>query len=102
MSLVTNVVVSCSILDTEKLPEVNKVFKTGRGQHCCNNVGLNDVGDAAGGCKALETPLWVGAFNYFLKDNFLEHIRQVEWQQPEAAQVFVKEHEDDTFVIYTL
>jgi len=52
-----------------------------------------------GGSKMLETPLYVGAFNYFQEEQFIEHLRKIKWAEPECVQLIIKRQNDDRFEI---
>lgn len=47
--------------------------------------------------KALECNVYVGAYNRLELDDFVEHLRSIEWNAPEFIQLFVKDQEDIEF-----
>lgn len=104
MSVVTNTILAygCGERDgwrekhTPMLDAVNRFFEGSRGFVLANDV---DNGGWYGGTKFLECNLAVGAFNYLDLDGLIAHIRSLEWEDPEAVQLIVKEQEDDRFRI---
>ena len=52
-----------------------------------------------GGSKMLETPLYLGAFNHLDLKGFTEHMKEIDWEEPENVQLIVKEQESDKFKI---
>lgn len=47
--------------------------------------------------KSLECNVYVGAYNRLELDEFVEHLRGIEWSSPEFIQLFVKDQEDMEF-----
>ena len=101
MSYVTNIVLSWSILeDDSKIEEVNTYFKY-------NQRGFVSCGDDSlprgwyGGSKMLETPLFIGAFNYVGLEDLREHLRTITFEYPESVQLIIKDQDDDIFRIET-
>jgi hypothetical protein len=97
MSHVTDVIVTCSLLDKDKLPAVNEYFRRKNiadGSDGTKYVALVDAGAAWDARsermgKALQACVWVGAFNYMDHRPFLGHLLTVPWRDPEAVQVFM-------------
>ncbi len=46
--------------------------------------------------------IYFGGFNYFAPDELLYHLRELNWQEPENVQLFVRDMEDATFQMFTL
>lgn len=55
-----------------------------------------------GGTKFLETALYIGAFNHFPLEQFIEHLKKIKWDEPENVQLFVKEQFDFKFRLIEL
>ena len=56
---------------------------------------LVEVSDHAGGHKALQCQLWVGAFNYLDIDEFVRVVFAQPWKYPEHVCIAIcDEHED--------
>jgi hypothetical protein len=80
-----------------KIEEVNRVFRGGKGF-----VSLDDPSLPRGwygGSKYLEAELYAGAFNGFDIDEFMDHLRTIEWQDPRCVQMFIREQDDERFQI---
>ena len=103
MSVVDNCILSFNICeDDEKIVEVNSFF------NMKNQKPFVDV-DADflpvgwyGGRKMLETPLFIAAFNYFSEDEFIKHLKTLNWKYPEDVQLIIKRQEEDIFSIVKL
>jgi hypothetical protein len=104
MSDVTNLILSISTYDDEqgKLKEVNTYFLARETKP------LISVDDPIlpkawyGGSKFLECALSIGAFNHLDLDDFLDHLRSIQWRWPEQVQVIAKAQEALTFTIRDL
>lgn len=101
MSYVTNLLLHISMIENEqtRMQEVNTYF------HQRETRPLISVSDESiprgwyGGDKYLECHLYLGAYNYLHLDEFIAHLKSIEWEEPEAVQVIVKEQSDDMFRI---
>jgi len=95
-------VFTCSICDGGMLPKVNEFFAKETETHTpC--LGLVDVGKHAGGTKATQACVWVGAFNYLDEAAFFAHLRTTKWKYPTAVRIFVNhEHADGFEVTYMI
>lgn len=51
-----------------------------------------------GGSKNLECEMFVGAFNYFDEQKFIDELKMVKWRYPEELQVMVRRQDDDRFI----
>jgi hypothetical protein len=100
MSMVTNIIFVFSYQSNpeEKIKEVNKYFV---GRLGCRYVkGLQYIdccSESIGGDKCLEAKIAIGAFNGFMIDEFIEHIGKIEWDDPQALQILIKEQHDYEF-----
>ena len=109
MSVVTNLILSFSILEDERsrVSEINFFENNGRGFELAtadfereNNPSSNKTW--YGGTKFLETPLYIGAYNHLDVEGLIEHLKIVNWEYPESVQLFLKEQESDKFRILEL
>ena len=55
-----------------------------------------------GGSKFLETPLYIGAYNHFDLQGFIDYLKLIEWEEIDKVQIIVKEQNDDQFKIIGL
>lgn len=92
MSVVTNCIFSFSVLEDEPeiADQVNAYFDEKPLISCDNTFHVPT--SWYGGSKA-----YIGAFNYFDVDLFLEHVRKIEFRCPEDVQLMVKEQEENRF-----
>lgn len=99
MSVVTNLIFSFCICEDEeeRAKEVNRYFADSKPLVSVEY----DESYWYGGTKALETPIYIGAFNYtcFDLDEFIHHVKSIEWRYPEMVQIIVQEQDDDKFRI---
>lgn len=51
---------------------------------------------------SMQCDVWIGAFNYFNIENFIQAIKDVEWVNRECVQLLIKDEEEDIFKIITL
>lgn len=49
--------------------------------------------------KRLETPLYIGAFNYMPEVDFPEFLGSIQWRSPEDVQYITKRQYDDRFEV---
>lgn len=104
MSHVSNVILSFSILEDEKrvMREVNDYLEKEENQRF-ESADFKVGGKFwYGGHKVLETPLWLGAFNYLHIGSLLKFMRGVQWEYPDEVQLIVKDQDSDLFEILTL
>jgi hypothetical protein len=93
MSRVTNVLVTAGI-DEPGVPVLNKWLEL-------ENYGvLHNVTLAAGGSKAVEADVWLGAFNYLNLKEFASAVERVKWESPGSVAIFIKEQEDERFELF--
>ena len=100
MSIVDNCILSFNILeDDERISEVNSFF--------ISDIEKPFVSVDAdflpirwyGGNKFLETPLFIAAFNHFREADFVEHLKTINWREPEEVQLIIKRQYEDKFSI---
>jgi len=100
MSHVDNCILSFNICeDDEKIIEVNSFFDT-KLQKPFVSVDADFLPTGwYGGRKMLETPLFIAAFNYFEEDEFINHLKILNWKYPEDVQLIIKRQDDDVFSV---
>lgn len=96
-------------MDKSVFERINEFFYRERGFGMVSSFhgndtheGRTDCVNCSGGSKALETPLAIGAFNYFNLGGYLNFLRKLPWKRPESVQLILKDQEDDVFTIYGL
>jgi hypothetical protein len=63
---------------------------------------FNEVSEHAGGTKAMEAEVWLGAFNYLDLEDFLERVRLTDFEYPDDVRILVQEQDDDHFRLVEL
>ena len=58
---------------------------------------LNQVDGFAGGKRAFEAEIWVGAYNYLDIQEFTQAVLDAKWLYPDAVQLLIKQEADDVF-----
>src|SRR3954469_16334874 len=58
---------------------------------------LSKLDEQAGGQKMFTANLYLGAFNNFSVDDFIEAIRSLSWKEPESVQLFIERENDERF-----
>ena len=98
MSRVTNVILSFSVLEPkyDVLQRVNAFFKP---EYSTSYRGFivpdNDLW--YGGTKFLERPTYLGAFNNFNADKFMDFLETIDWIFPYEVQIFICEQDDNGY-----
>lgn len=103
MSWVTNIILHISAAEEadERISEVNRFFErmphavTGEEEPAEPLASVAPVWEGKG--HSLEAYLYVGAYNYFPLDRFMQHLRGIEWEEPDYIQVFVQDQEEMEF-----
>jgi hypothetical protein len=103
MSVVTDVIICLSLSEeiddegtTPPVAEINDYLRS-------QNYGkLARVDDFAGGNKAFQAAVWMGAFNHLNVSEFMDFIKSREWQSREEVQVLLKKEEDYSFTLTNL
>jgi hypothetical protein len=100
MSDVTDVILTLSLIEESgedcSLPAVERV------NECLvlkNHGKLERVEGHAGGRKAFQAVVLLGAFNYLDIDDLVNAIAAQRWEAPEDVQLFIKREHDDTFTL---
>jgi hypothetical protein len=109
MSHVDNVILTFSILEDEVerdgsdvypvMDAVNEWLRERIGQSFGPDLGGQHA--AYGGHKALETPMFVAAFNGLPEDGFLALLATLPWEWPDDVQVLIQRQHDERFEILT-
>jgi hypothetical protein len=100
MSVVTNIVLSFSIMEESRehdtvylnIEKINKWLD----DNSFGDFG-KDLDEVSGGRKHLETPLFAAAFNYFRLSDFVDFLHSLDWVEPENVQIFVQEQDENKF-----
>lgn len=100
MSHVDNCILSFNICeDDKKITEINSFFDT-RTEKPFVDVEAEFLPHGwYGGRKYLETPLFIAAFNYFRENEFINHLKTLNWKYPKDVQLIIKRQDDDMFSI---
>jgi hypothetical protein len=100
MSNVTSCLLCFSLLDDGKIKEINTFFDL-PGYKQKPFVDVDDLEEKGwyGGSKMLETPIALGAFNYLDVGALCEHIRSLQFKEPENVQLIFKGQDDERFSI---
>lgn len=98
MSVVTSIVI-LSPLGSPSLTELNAAILHS-GWHQRSIGQFRDVGQAAGGPKALQGNVFAAAFNYLDNECFLRLVRALPWQ--ENTHLMISREEDWGFIEYSL
>ena len=98
MSVVTNIILNIVTSDEEvKMKEINNYLVN---QGYDPMISLDDKclpRGWYGGDKFLEADLYCGAFNKLDLNEFLEHIKNIDWEGVSYVQVIVQEQDDPCF-----
>ena len=100
MSHVDNCILSFNVCEEDKrIIEVNSFFATELQKPFVDvDADFLPVG-WYGGRKMLETPLFIAAFNYFSENEFINHLKTLNWKYPRDVQLIIKRQDDDKFSI---
>ena len=99
MSHVTNIILTLSLSegidDDTCYPWVDVLnqWLTDRGKG-----ELHRVDDAAGGNKAMEAAVFMGAFNYLDIPEFIKAVYASDWEDRDGLSLFIKVQEADRFI----
>ena len=102
MSWVINIILHIGIGDQDLLGKVNEYFDK---KETLGFVSLDDQKLPKGwygGTKFLEACLAVGAFNHLDLQEFLQHLKAINWAEPQSVQLILKDQEDYKFRIIDL
>ena len=106
MSKVTNLILTISDLhDDDKLGQINSFVYDGIQMNLVSAAFDDDAVNRTswyGGTRFLEAEIYIGAFNYFPLKDFINHLKQIKWENPNSVQLIVKEENDEKFRIIEL
>lgn len=108
MSEVTNLIISFSIAEDEssRSSDLELFFNNGRGFKV-TSADFEAFNDKEGenkkrwyaGEKCLETPLFIGAYNHLDLVGLIQHLKNIDWEEPENVQLIVKDQNSNKFKI---
>jgi hypothetical protein len=104
MSCVTDVIVVCGLTEESEESRLDSPVPTL--ERLSDWLEENEKGrlvrldSSAGGRKAMQCVVALGAFNYLDIPDFLAHAWSLKWEDDEAVQIFIKDEEDDLFTAY--
>ncbi len=61
---------------------------------------FKQINQFAGGGKAMQCDVFCAAINFCDIPELVEHFRLINWEHPECAQLFIKDENDDKFVVF--
>ncbi len=96
MSVVTSIILTTSLSEEDGLycPAVEELNEWMR----ANRYGeFKRVDGYAGGNKAVQAVVFMGAFNYLNMDKFAEVFRRVNWEDLDSVKLFVQYEEETCF-----
>ena len=103
MSYVTDIILVTMIDDGAELEDtqpnadqLSRYLSVNHGGAC-----LNKMDAYAGGNKAMQCDVFMGAVRSMDAAIFIEAFKAIEWEFPECAQLFIKEENDDCFTVHT-
>ena len=104
MSVVTNCILHFSISECEGddneakcLADINTFFKDVKGFVSIDDPRLPH--GWYGGTKMSEAPLFYGAFNHLDLDALCNHIKTIQFEDPESVQLIVQLQDEESFFI---
>lgn len=96
MSVVTSIILTTSLVEEDDLycPAVEELNEW----MLANRYGeFKRVDEYAGGNKAMQAVVFMGAFNYLDMDKFAETFRKVRWEDRDSVKLFVQYEEETCF-----
>ena len=100
MSRVTNAILTAHIgPQGDSDPEIDSVNKFLRETERGRGGKFIEVTQQAGGTKHMECRVYLSAFNRADTDVILRAVDQAPWREKDMVQVFVKEQEEDVFLL---
>jgi len=102
MSYVTNVLISCSILEEEmsepeRLGGYSNIIEINRWLEESGHGEFRYLSRHAGGKKVMEAEVWGAAFNYIRLEELIDFIRSLNWLHPRQVQLFIQDEDEDIF-----
>ncbi len=100
MSRVTNAILTAHVgLQNGSDPEIDSVNKFLRETETGGGGQFTEVTQHAGGTKHMECRVYLSAFNHADTDVIVRAVDQAPWRDKEMVQVFVKEQEQEVFLL---
>jgi hypothetical protein len=100
MSRVTNAILAAHVgPDGHADDEIESVNRFLRETECGGYGEFREVTTHAGGTKNMECRVYISAFNNADTDVILHAVDQAPWREKEMVQVFIKEQEQELFVL---
>jgi hypothetical protein len=100
MSRVTNVILTAHVRSSVNSdPEIDSVNRFLRSAEAGGGGQFVNVTDYAGGSKNMEVRVYLSAFNHADTSVILKAVDQAPWRDKEMVEVFVKEQEEETFML---
>jgi len=91
MSVVTNIIFTFSLIDKSQIKKINEWLNK-------EEYGiLKNISNHLGKYRSIECIILAGAFNHFNLEDFIILLTTLEWNSTEDVQLFIKEHEDNSF-----
>lgn len=95
MSQVTNVILTYTPTDEEPFPSAYLADLNREMGRLKIRGQFTRVDEHAGGMKAMELEVYLGAFNGLKEDNLVRAIAAVEWSRSDSLQLFIRRHAQD-------
>jgi hypothetical protein len=99
MSRVTNVILTAHVGRKDSDPEIDAVNKFLRETEGGGGGKFVEASQHAGGPKHMECRVYLSAFNHSDTGVILRAVDQAPWRDKEMVQVFVKEQEQEEFLL---
>jgi hypothetical protein len=100
MSRVTNAILTAHVgLLGDSDPEIDFINKFLQETEGGGNGEFIEVTQNAGGTKHMECRVYLSAFNHAETEVILRAVDEAPWRDREMVQVFVKEQEDEVFLL---
>lgn len=102
MSVVTNLMLCCCTNgydNTTAIQDVNQYFVSRNIKGLVSVISQELPTHWYGGNKNLEARIYLGVFNHLNLEEFLNHVRNVVWDDPDCVQLIVKRQSDFRFEI---
>jgi len=100
MSRVSNAILTTHVgVQADLDPEINSVNNFLRQTEGGGGGEFIEVTHHAGGTKHMECRVYLSAFNHADMEVILRAVDQAPWREKDVVQVFVKEQEEDVFLL---
>ena len=63
---------------------------------------LVDIGEFAGGGKAMQSNVYGGAYNFLKIDEFIKLVKNQQWCEPENVQLLMQDEQESRFTLHTI